>query len=317
MNVTPAIARRLDALADPTGVIVGAAVDHRDSMQEVLRRRGIEDWDAARLSAFKQLVARILAPSASLVLLDVEYAAAQALAAGALPGDTALAIPLEAQGYEQLGGGPATTLLDGWDAARSAWLGADGCKLLLPFRVDRPQHAARQERVAAAAAKQLHAAGIALILEPIVFPDEAEPLDDARFGDLVVEGAARLRATGADVLKVQYPRTSDGCRAITEACGRTPWILLGGGAIRDELEAQVADACRGGASGFAVGRTLWNDAIVPDAGEAERILREQSLPLLRRLAYVARAEATPWRERVVAVPAPAVGWHREGVGAAA
>lgn len=317
MRVTVSSARRLDAISRYGGVVVGAAVDHRDSLQAVLRRRGIDDWSDERLSAFKLLVARTLAPAASVILLDVEYAAAQALASGALPHGTALAVPLEAQGYEQLGNGPATTLLEDWDEARSAKLGADACKLLLPFRTDRPEHAARQEQLATGVAERLHAVGLALILEPIVFSDPGAPLTDAELGRLAVDGAQRLRATGADVLKVQYPGSFDACREMTEACGTTPWVLLGGGADRDAIEQQVRDACSAGASGFVIGRTLFNDAIVPDVQEAEEILRRRSLPLLRRLAAIAQAEATPWRKRVGPIAIPPIGWHREEAGLAA
>ena len=39
-------ARALDRLASPTGVISGAAVDHRDSLQAVLAKRGMQLDDA-------------------------------------------------------------------------------------------------------------------------------------------------------------------------------------------------------------------------------------------------------------------------------
>jgi tagatose 1,6-diphosphate aldolase len=308
MTPTPARARRLDRISGGDGIVVGIAIDHRDSLQAVLRRREI-DWDAARICEFKQLVARVLAPAASLMLLDVESSAAQALASGALPGTTALALPLEAQGYEQVGSGPRTTLLEDWDAARSARLGADACKLLLPFRTDRPEHADAQETVAAAAVREVHAAGIALILEPIVFAEGGEPPAPDELAELVVAGARRLAQTGADVLKVQYPGSAAACEELTRACGETPWVLLGGGADAEVLEAQVLDACRAGASGFVVGRTLFNDALVDDRAEAERRLREQSLPLLERLGRIARTDGTPWRARRGAVAAPPLGWH--------
>jgi tagatose-1,6-bisphosphate aldolase len=309
MILTPERARRLDRLSGDDGIVVGIAIDHRDSLQAVLRKRGVE-WDAEAISEFKQLVARELAPAATVMLLDVESAAAQALASGALPGTTALALPLEAQGYEQLGGGPRTSLLEDWDAARSARLGADANKLLLPFRTDRPDHADAQATLAALAAREIHAAGLALILEPIVFAEDGELPAGDQFAELVIAGARRLAAVGPDILKVQYPGSPEACAELSEACGDVPWVLLGGGATAEALEQQVGDACRAGASGFIVGRTLFNDALVDDADEARRVLREQSLPLLRRLGETARGEASSWRSRAAAVPSPALGWHR-------
>ena len=104
---------------------------------------------------------------------------------------------------------------------------------------------------------------------------------------------------------MQYPGSADACRALDAACGpATPWVLLGGGASEEVLVEQIADACRAGASGFIVGRTLWSDALVPDAAERDAILRERPGPRLARLAAVARAHGTPWRSRVGALPAP-------------
>jgi tagatose-1,6-bisphosphate aldolase len=78
-------ARALDRLASPRGVIAGAACDHRDSLQAVLAKRGLE-LDAAGITDLKLRVAAALAPAATMILLDAEYSAAQAIAAGALPG---------------------------------------------------------------------------------------------------------------------------------------------------------------------------------------------------------------------------------------
>lgn len=309
MSLTPGRARRLDRLSGRDGIVVGLAIDHRDSLQAVLRRRGIA-WDAGQVSAFKQLVARELAPAATVMLLDVESAAGQALATGALPGTTALAVPLEAQGYEQLGTGPRTTLLPDWNAARSARLGADACKLLLPFRTDRPEHADAQETVAALAAREVHAAGLVLILEPIVFAEDGAAPEAGELGRLVIEGARRLAALSPDVLKLQYPGSYAACLDLTDACGSVPWVLLGGGADGDILEQQVRDACRAGASGFIVGRTLFNDALVDDARDASHVLRDESLPLLVRLGEIARDEGTAWRSRATEVELPPLGWHR-------
>ena len=304
---TASRARALDEVAGPDGIVVGAAVDHRDSLRAVLERKGMAAPGDAGLSRLKVRIARALAPAATVVLLDVEYGAAQALAAGALPGDTALATPLEAQGYEELAGGPRTTLLPDWSPQAAARLGASACKLLLPYRADAPEHAAAQEALVRDVVGACREAGVALVLEPIVY-GSPEPPDLA---PLVVDGARRLAALGPDLLKLQYPGDSEACRSLDAACGPgVPWVLLGGGADADTLAAQVETACAAGASGFIVGRTLWDGAVVEDEQESERALRELSLPLLERLASIARAAGTPWRERVGAIAEPEVGWHR-------
>lgn len=307
----PARARAVDELAGPDGVIVGAAVDHRDAMTVALRKRGLPEPSADELCALKLRVASVLAPVATLVLLDAEYSAAQALAAGAIPGDTALVIPLEAQGYADGGDLRHTSFLPGWDAAKAAALGASGCKLLLPFRPDLPEQHEHQYEVAAQAAAQCRDAGVALVLEPIVFAREHETIDDAEFESLVVQTAGRLAQIRPEILKMQFPGSAGGCAAVDRACGpEVPWVLLGGGANADDLEHQIELACRAGASGFIVGRTLFDAGLVADAGESASALREVSVPLAERLAATARRYAQPWRDRVGAIPAPALGWYR-------
>ncbi len=300
---TPARARKLDEIAGPDGIIVGAAVDHRDSLKTALSRKGRPISDNG-LSQLKLRIARALSPAATVFLLDAEYGAAQALAAGVLPGDVALVVPLEAQGYGDVAESPQTTFLPGWSPGKSAMLGAAGCKLLLPYRADNPEQARRQDEVVRAAVEGCRAAGVALILEPIVYNEtEAD-----RFGELVVEGAARLSAFGPDVLKVQYPGSTAACRALDAACGRdVPWVLLGGGADSGDLEHQIADACAAGASGFIVGRTLWDAALVLDVTKETELLTTTSLPLLERLGMIAREHATPWRKRVGEIAAPPPG----------
>jgi tagatose 1,6-diphosphate aldolase len=301
---TAARARRLDQIAGPDGVVVGAAVDHRDSLRAALARKGLPAPTDAQLSALKLLIVKALAPAATVMLLDAETSAAQALATGMLPRDVALVVPLEAQGYGETASMPTTTMLPGWSPARGAVLGAAGAKLLLPYRIDNREQSRRQEAVVSAVLEGCRETGIALILEPIVY-GEAEP---ALFSELVIAGAARLSELGPDLLKVQHPGSAAACRELDDACGRdVPWVLLGGGADAGRLEEQVAEACEAGASGFIVGRTLWDAALVEDAAESVARLEALSAPLLGRLGAVARQHAAPWRARVGEIAAPPPG----------
>jgi tagatose 1,6-diphosphate aldolase len=307
MTWSPARSRAMDEIAGPDGIVVGAAVDHRDSLGVAMAKRGLPAPSAERLTELKLRVARALAPAASVVLLDAEYSAAQALAAGALPGDTALVIPLEAQGYGDSGDLRLTSFLPGWDPGKAANLGASGCKLLLPYRPDLAEQRGPQAETAKAAADACRAAGIVLVLEPIVFARDGETLD---FAELVVETARQLMEVDPGVLKLQFPGEG-ACAAVDDACGpNTPWVLLGGGADQATLEGQIVEACSAGASGFVVGRTLWDGALVADDVASEAYLDGSALPYLERIGKLARAHATPWRERVGAIPAPASDWYR-------
>ena len=304
-------ARALDRLASPRGIVCGAAVDHRDALQAVLAKRGMQ-LDDAGITELKVRVAAALAPAATMILLDAEYSVAQTIAAGAVPGSTGIVVPLEAMGYGDVAKVAQTQFLEGWSAAKARRLGASGAKLLLPYRADVADQAERQEGVVRTAVAACREAGLALIVEPIVYKREGEErAGGERFAELVVEGARRLAALEPDILKLQYPGSAQACAELDAACGPPiPWVLLGGGADADVLEAQIDDACRAGASGFIVGRTLFDAALLPDPAASEQALAETCRPLLERLAAAAQRLAQPWRRRVGELPEPPGGWYR-------
>jgi tagatose-1,6-bisphosphate aldolase len=205
-----------------------------------------------------------------------------------------------------------TQFLEGWSAATARRLGASGAKLLLPYRADVADQAERQEGVVRTAVAACREAGLALIVEPIVYKREGEErAGGERFAELVVQGARRLAALEPDILKLQYPGSAAACEELDAAVGRAiPWVLLGGGAGEDVIGGQIEDACRAGASGFIVGRTLFDAGLVTDPDESRKALVSHSRPLLERLAAIAEALATPWRERVGVLPQPPREWYR-------
>ncbi len=277
----------VDRLAGSDGLVLGAACDHRDALANQLRAQGIE-LGPGEIGDLKARIARAVAPLSTVLLTDAQagYPAIRRL--GGVPDGTALALALEADGYGDVARVETTTLAEDVSPAQAAALGAVACKLLLPFRVDRPEQADRQEGVAAAARTACEDAGVVLMLEPIVYPIAGEPLGTAEREDLVVAGAERLAGIGDALLKLQYPGSRSGCRRLTEALGPIPWVLLGGGAPSDELERQVAEACAAGARGFVVGRSLWSDAVMQDPAGQERALADGAVPRLERLIAAAR-----------------------------
>ena len=79
---------------------------------------------------------------------------------------------------------------------------------------------------------------------------------------------ARLTALGADILKAEFPydaavtdetRWAEACAEL-DAATPMPWVLLSGGVDDATFERQVAVACRAGASGVLVGRSVWAEA---------------------------------------------------------
>jgi tagatose-1,6-bisphosphate aldolase len=78
-----------------------------------------------------------------------------------------------------------------------------------------------------------------------------------------------------DVLKAEFPLDindpdesswADACAGIT-AASVTPWILLSAAVAFEIFVRQITVACKAGASGIAVGRAVWQEAVSLD-GEA-------------------------------------------------
>lgn len=302
----------LRVLLDDRGLLIGLAFDHRDSLDVLLADRGLGGTGPAAIRELKAAVVRAIAPAASAVMLDHDYGAL-AIADGSIPAGVGLVMPLEAQGYAQLGDERPTTLMTAFTAADARRHGAAACKVLLPMRPDNEPFTERQVATAARAADEAHAVGLPIVMEPLVYRLEAEPVDgfEARRAALVVAATARLAATGPDLLKLPFPVAGDAaaadagagdpgggagaeaCAAMHAAAGGVPWVLYGAGAPADVFARQLRIAGAAGACGFLVGRSVWGDALAPDPAEAARLATVLARPRFERFAAVVREACRP------------------------
>ena len=274
------------------------AMDQRESLRAMFAERLEGPIDRARRVAFKVAVARILSPQASALLVDAGEGLAPVLDAGALADGCGLIVAADA--LVQPAGMPVDdTGLDlEVDLGEMARRGASAAKLLVIWRPDR-EAGARADLVRAFI-ERAHAAGLAAIVEGVVRPPSgvAESAWDEREAALL-EATRELGAHLPDLYKAQVPFDGRGDpEAIREACTvmtaalPCPWVVLSSGVAIDDFPGAVEAACRGGASGFLAGRAVWRDAIGPDP---EPMLRDVSLPRLRRLAEIVDAAARSWQ----------------------
>ena len=252
---------------------------------------------------FKRAVVRALAPVATGTLLDPEIGAAQCIADGSMPARALVAI--EATGYL----GPSTArisrVLDGWSVEQAKRMGASAAKLLVYYHPD-AANAADQERLLAEVAAACRDADLALFVEPISFSlVEGEKLTGEARRRVVVETARRLTPIGGDVLKAEFPydpsvtdrgRWQAACAEL-DAASTLPWVLLSGGVDEATFEAQVETACRAGASGVLVGRSVWAEAATMEPRARDDFLATTGRERLSRLVDLVDAFGRPWHER--------------------
>jgi tagatose 1,6-diphosphate aldolase len=314
--------RGLEACASARGTFAVLALDHRQNLRRELHPEAPEATTYDEMVAFKRAVVRALAGTATGTLLDPEIGAAQCIADGSLPGRAGLLVAIEATGYE----GPPTArvsrVLPGWSVEQAKRLGSSAAKLLVHYH-PAAANAADQERLVADVAAACRAADLALFVEPLGFdPSTGGKLAGEARRRCVVETARRLMALGGDVLKAEFPYDpavtdesawADACAEL-EATSPVPWVLLSGGVDDATFERQVAVACRAGASGVLVGRSVWAPAATLPTAARDTWLATEGRARLARLAALVDDLGLPWHARPGTLDAgdvPGEGWYGE------
>lgn len=321
--------RGLQQISDAHGLFVMCAMDHRGSMQRLINKADPKQVTADVLVDYKRDLTETLGPESTAVLLDPLYGAAQAIASGALPGDTGLLVSLEETGYESDAQGRVTALLPDWSVEKIKRMGASAVKILLYYRPDLAENAARQREVTRRVADDCIRSDIPYLLEPIAYPivnTESDPAIFARSKPgLVADSARDLTPLGVDVLKAEFPavmryepdegRLRAACERLNDA-SQAPWILLSAGVTFDEFARQLKIACQAGASGFLGGRAIWEEAMhISDAPERRKWLATVAADRMRRLHDIAGEYGQPWWKKWAAsvVELTEVGpeWYRQ------
>src|SRR5260370_34379903 len=102
MKLTPGKLAGLRNVSNERGVIAAAAMDQRGSLQKSLSKEKGGEVNDAMMEEFKTLVAEVLTPHASAILLDPEWGLPASNGRG---GDGGLLLAYEKTGYDKTGPG--------------------------------------------------------------------------------------------------------------------------------------------------------------------------------------------------------------------
>jgi tagatose-1,6-bisphosphate aldolase len=296
------------------------ALDHRNNLRQSMRPDAPDTVTVAELAAFKKEVVGALAPSASAVLLDPEVGAAQCIAAGALPGHTGLVVAVEKSGYTGDPGARLSRLAPEWSVAKTRRMGANAAKMLVYYHPDAPT-APQIEALVRQVAADCAAYDLPLMLEPLSYSLDPshKKLSPEQRRRVVIETARRLVVPGVDILKAEFPldisaepdeaRWAEACTELT-AASAAPWVLLSASVDYETYLRQVTVACQTGASGVAVGRAVWKEA-VGLAGQARTaFLSGPARVRMARITALCDALARPWTDVLVA-PDVDASWYAD------
>jgi tagatose 1,6-diphosphate aldolase len=305
INLTIGKLRRLQQCTSTEGTFTCLALDHRQNLRKV----NPEFADDAALSQFKLDVLTTLADLSTAVLLDPEVSAAQAIASGSLPGKSAFIVAIEATGYGGSPGARKSQVLPGWSAEKVRRMGASMVKLLVYYHPN-SSAAAEIEAFVRQVAGECTNLDIGFMLEPLSYPlDAAKELSSAEKRSVVIETARRLAITGVDVLKIEFPLNNtedpneihweEACAEIS-AASLVPWIVLSASVDYEIYLRQVEIACRAGASGCAVGRAVWQEAVSMDNNARHIFLQTTGRERLARLTTVCSKIGKPVNDFYIA-----------------
>jgi tagatose-1,6-bisphosphate aldolase len=297
--------RGLQQCSSPGGTFTCLALDHRQNLRCVLNPADPGSVSDLELSRFKLDVTSVLAGAATAVLLDPEYSAAQAVAAGVIPGKTPFVVAIESTGY---GGEPTarqSQILPGWSVEKAKRMGASMIKLLVYYHPDSPT-AKETETFVRQVADECTRYDLGIMLEPLSYSlvaDKKLPSAEKRY--VVTETARRLTIPGVDVLKAEFPldiATDPLESEWTKACGeisslsRAPWILLSAAVDFATYLRQIKVACQAGASGIAVGRAIWQEAVLLTGQERITFLKGEARLRLETLTKICTELGRPWTD---------------------
>ncbi len=314
-TLSPGRWRSLKATSTEDSIFAILAFDQRGTYRRMLPDTITTHKEAA---ALKQEIVVALAPYTTGVLLDAEYGFAAAMH---MSGHVGLLMSLEKTGYSGDSTYRKLAFQEGWTVEKIKRMGASAVKMMVYYHPDTGELADELDEIVRQTVAECHKYDLPLFLEPMSYSiDAAIDKSSATFAEtrarVVQETARRLSATGADVLKLEFPldvafnddedEWRRACEKVSEVC-ESPWVLLSAGVAADVFEKQLKVACEAGASGLLAGRAIWKEAVTMSAEERASFLATVAPERLRRLTDIAAKYARPWTD-FYAPPAADENW---------
>ena len=272
------------------------ALDQRESLRAMfpLGSAGDPVGDEP-IREFKRAGIELLTPHASAVLLDRYFVLDYGRPAGLADG---CGLIVACDVLHQKTGDPIThvTFDELVTPALLERVRADAIKMLVLWHPTsgRDERAELVNRAIDLAAR----AGVASLIEGIVRPAPGELWRSAaERHEAILLCAEELNAYGPDIYKAEVPGYVPGdLSAIAENSARMSeivardWVVLSNGVTRSEFPDAVAEAVKGGASGFLAGRAVWEDTVAQTNSRAA--LQEHSIDRLERLREIVDGAAS-------------------------
>jgi sulfofructosephosphate aldolase len=272
------------------------ALDQRESLRGMFPRASNGDFvDDETLRRFKAAAVEVLSPHASAVLLDRPFALAGGVRPAGLADSCALIAAVDV--LHQLPGQEITdvTFDELVTPTLLASLRADAVKVLVLWHRD--FGADERAELVTRTMDLASTAGVVSLVEGIVRPAPGTRWASAGERHAAILDCAReLSAFHPDIYKAEVPGYVRGdLSAIAEQSARMSeivggdWVILSNGVERDAFAGALAEARKGGVSGFLAGRAVWADTV--EEADITPALRDRSVARLDRLTEIISAKS--------------------------
>jgi sulfofructosephosphate aldolase len=288
MTLTTAQRRAYQRICDETsGRVLVIAMDQRNSMLSLIQ--GVEQPTTEDLVRAKLDLVTHLGNMAPALLLDPTTVVPGVIDDGVLSRHTALMVGMDATGYESGADGlRVSRIVEGVDARRVRAVGGDVAKMNVYMRPDREGMDSHPARIIASVVEDCAREDVLVAIEILTYQLADESTEEYRSvaPELIAGAAAIARDCGAPLLKLQYPGSLEGCRAVTDTLGDIPWAVLSAGVDHATFLQNLRTALEGGASGAIAGRSLWKDCLLGERAATAQRLQEVAVPRLREVEAV-------------------------------
>jgi tagatose 1,6-diphosphate aldolase len=322
VKISPGKLWGLRRLADSDGYWRMVATDQRELFAQVVSN--VSGDEPARYCEVAEIVSRLatdLQGEFSAVLLDPIYGYLNTI--GRLQPGKGLLLSYEHLVMDRSGHGVRTGPIPGWSVEKIRRLGADGVKLLVPYRADdEPGARKHQEDFVERTGAECADNDIPLLLEVLIHEHDGEPADEflAQRGELTVAAINAFKDTRfrVDIYKLPPPGVLSGVPESGTPEGDqlqdvylrmvqdlpAPWVLLSAGMNKEDFRRSLVFALRAGASGYLAGRGVWSQAPrhYPSFEAISESLRTESVPYLQQLNEMTARGGTPWYEHPAVKP---------------
>ena len=266
---------RLQQLLLDNGKIAIAALDHRGSLKENLHPENPEATTNQEILTWKRRMVDLYKDRVSGLLVDPIFGK-QVIDSTLRPG---WMLSMEKTGYRGGKEARVTEILEDWNVAKAKEMGACSVKLLLYYDPDNTELAKRQKEIATKLSEECEREGMVYLLEPLTYRVEGSREEE------VLRMVDELADVSVDIYKSEYPGTRRACEEISKRI-KSPWVLLSAGMEYSQYKEALTVACESGASGFAVGRALWQEFGQYEGEAREKYFREVASPRMDELLQI-------------------------------